>query len=179
MIQTSLEPTCASNPANRTDAQDKLLGALIGLARSTFGNEYNLTDETAAVVISGLIAALAEDIDTSEVAGLLERAAQEKHRLVPGCATCAYPCGRTSDCDMPLVWRAAENICALKRQLLDHLGVIAAYAHKEAPVVGYSTQQVNELIYRVLFTVGEDWDPEYLIPVLTESKMLIQMYADA
>lgn len=177
-MQTQFEQIHIENSANQTDAQDKLLGALIGLARATFGNEYNLTDETAAIVISGLIAALAEDADTSEVAHLFERAAREKHRLVPGCATCAYPCGRTSDCEMPLVWRAAEDICALKRQLLRDLAVIAAYVYKKS-VSGYTNQQINDLIYRALFAVGEDWDTEYLRPVLTEVETLKHLYADA
>lgn len=161
------EPSCTNHINSGAALRDKLLGALIGVARSTYGNEYNLTNETAAVIVDGLVAALSADIEDNAVQNLLERTANEKHRLVPGCATCAYPCGRTSDCDMPLVWRADKGICALKVRILTALYGIAVQTHSAA-VPG----AISEFLYKGLFAVGEDWDPEYLMPIVTEAETL-------
>ena len=42
----------------------------------------------------------------------------EKHRVAPGCATCAMPCGNTNDYDFVRLWAAPESIRTLKLQML-------------------------------------------------------------
>ena len=55
---------CAGNvgvcgkKADTAELQDKLTGALIGLARATEGNEHVVSDSTAAVIVEGLFATL-------------------------------------------------------------------------------------------------------------------------
>ena len=44
--------------ADTAEIQDKLTGALIGLARATEGNDHMLSASTAAVIVEGLFATL-------------------------------------------------------------------------------------------------------------------------
>ena len=43
-----------SKKADTAELQDKLTGALIGLARATEGNQHVVSDSTAAVIVEGL-----------------------------------------------------------------------------------------------------------------------------
>lgn len=81
--------------------QDQLTGALIGLARSTDGNEWALKDSTAAIVVEGLFATLTNvNFDNEALQRLIDRVEEEKARLIPDCAVCASPCGKNNDYDM-------------------------------------------------------------------------------
>lgn len=54
--------------------QDQLTGALIGLARSTDGNEWALKDSTAAIVVEGLFATLTNvNFDNEALQRLIDR----------------------------------------------------------------------------------------------------------
>ena len=79
-----------SAPVTDTQRQrDALLGALVGLARSTVNEpKTENTDET------------------------------EKHRVAPNCATCTMRCGNTDNYDLARLWAAPEDIRALKLRLL-------------------------------------------------------------
>ena len=76
-----------------TDAQrqrDALLGALVGLARSTVNalrRMYHIVET-------------------------------EKHRVAPNCAICTMRCGNTDNYDLARLWAAPENIRTLKLRLL-------------------------------------------------------------
>lgn len=58
--QTASCKACAGNvgvcgkKADTAELQDKLTGALIGLARATEGNQHVVSDSTAAVIVEGL-----------------------------------------------------------------------------------------------------------------------------
>ena len=102
-----------------TDAQrqrDALLGALVGLARSTV-NEPK-TEDTDRVLASGL--RLAADPDAAEDAlrRMYSIVETEKHRVAPNCATCTMRCGNTDNYDLARLWAAPEDIRALKLRLL-------------------------------------------------------------
>ena len=102
-----------------TDAQlqrDALLGALVGLARSTV-NEPK-TEDTDRVLTSGL--RLAADPDAAEDAlrRMYHIVETEKHRVAPNCATCTMRCGNTDNYDLARLWAAPEDIRALKLRLL-------------------------------------------------------------
>ena len=62
--QTAGCKACAGNvgvcgkKADTAELQDKLTGALIGLARATEGNEHVVSDSTSAVIVEGLFATL-------------------------------------------------------------------------------------------------------------------------
>ena len=91
-----------------TDAQrqrDALLGALVGLARSTV-NEPK-TEDTDRVLASGL--RLAADPDAAEDAlrRMYHIVETEKHRVAPNCAICTMRCGNTDNYDLARLWAAA------------------------------------------------------------------------
>ena len=88
-----------------TDAQrqrDALLGALVGLARSTV-NEPK-TEDTDRVLTSGL--RLAADPDAAEDAlrRMYHIVETEKHRVAPNCAICTMRCGNTDNYDLARLW---------------------------------------------------------------------------
>lgn len=88
----------------------------------------------------------------------------EKFKLVPDCAVCSSPCRRTSDYNMENIWNAPENIRSLKLLILFGVRNMAAYAH-HAMILGYTDDEINCFFVKALFTIGEDWDTENLLPV--------------
>ena len=93
-------------------ARDALLGALVGLARATT-NEPK-TDDTDEVLNAGLRLAAQPDAPEERLQRMLAIVQTEKHRVAPGCATCAMPCGNTNDYDFVRLWAAPESIRTLK-----------------------------------------------------------------
>ena len=151
------------------ELQDKLTGALIGLARATDGNEHMLSDSTAAVVVEGLFATLTNvNFDNDALAAILDRVAMEKQRLVPECFRCASACGRSKDYDMEKLWNADEDIRSLKSLILFGIRGVAAYAY-HAAVLGCRDECIHRFLYKALFAIGmDDWGMEELLPIVLE-----------
>ena len=84
--------------------RDTLLGALVGLARSTSSEPK--TENTDAVLNAGLRLAAQPDAPAETLQRMLDITRAEKHAVAPNCATCAMPCGNTKDYD-----------CAVQRPL--------------------------------------------------------------
>ena len=97
-------------------ARDALLGALVGLARATTSEPK--TDDTDEVLNAGLRLAAQPDAPEERLQRMLAIVQTEKHRVAPGCATCAMPCGNTNDYDFVRLWAAPESIRTLKLQML-------------------------------------------------------------
>ncbi len=173
--QTAGCKACAGNAgvcgksAHTAELQDELTGKLIGLARATFGNEHLVTPSTAAVIVEGLFATLTNvNFDDQALLSMMERADEEKRRLVPGCYTCASSCGRNNDYDMRKLWNAHEDIRSLKSLILFGIRGIAAYAY-HAAVLGYEDDTIHNFLYKALFAMGmEDWGMEELLPIVME-----------
>ena len=89
-------------------ARDALLGALVGLARATTSEPK--TDDTDEVLNAGLRLAAQPDAPEERLQRMLAIVQTEKHRVAPGCATCAMPCGNTNDYDFVRLWAAPESI---------------------------------------------------------------------
>lgn len=107
---------------------ERLLSALIGLARATEGNEELVTEETGQLLFQGLSMVLTEEENTTDsneqshrLAELLADIREEKKRLVPNCFDCASPCGRTADYDMREFWDAEKEQVDLKLVLVRRL----------------------------------------------------------
>lgn len=138
------------------ELQMKLMGALIGLARATDGNEHLISQSSTALVIDALSAVQADE-DTLQT--LLVRASDEKRKMVPDCFLCANPCGRTSDFDLKELRHADEEVRTVKLQLL------SAIRHLAGKNTGYDTG----LLYKALVVIGmEDYTAEDLHPILQE-----------
>lgn len=101
--------------ADTAELQDKLTGALIGLARSTEGNEGLVSTSTDKVVLEGLFTTITNvNFNNETILKLIDRIDEEKKKLVPNCFSCASSCGRTNDYDMKNLWNDNEDIRSLK-----------------------------------------------------------------
>ena len=147
-----------------TDAQrqrDALLGALVGLARSTV-NEPK-TEDTDRVLASGL--RLAADPDAAEDAlrRMYHIVETEKHRVAPNCAPCTMRCGNTDNYDLARLWDAPEELRTLKLRLLAALFTLAQRR---------STDRIRKEICDDLFVLAEDWDSSLLSPIVRRAEEL-------
>ncbi|MBR2782643.1 MAG: hydroxylamine reductase [Firmicutes bacterium] len=135
-------------------AQDRLTGALIGLARAAEGNEDRLTAATDRLVLEGLFTTVTNVSFNSEtVDALTARVRAEKERLIPPCLTCDSDCGRNDDYDLDLLWQADEDQRSLKSLILFGIRGMAAYAY-HAAVLGSSDPEINAFFYEALRAVG-------------------------
>ncbi|MDO5400953.1 MAG: hydroxylamine reductase [Eubacteriales bacterium] len=146
--------------------QDRLTGALIGLARAMDGGITG--GGNAELVQQSLFATLTNvNFDDEALASLIDRVHAQRALLVPGCAACASACGRTADYDMELLWTAPEDIRSLKSLILFGIRGVAAYAW-HARILGCQDEAVNRFLYKALFALGEDWGVEELLPIVLE-----------
>ena len=152
--------------------QDQLLGALIGLARAISGNEDLITDTTDQLVLESLTAIHPQYAkETSQLSQLLLAVSEEKKRIVPDCAVCCNPCGRTENYDVAHLHAAPEDVRALKYQVLADIQEMAANARKDelSPDIRHDVHHrihhdeahdVHNLaawLYKVLFSLGIDY----------------------
>lgn len=145
--------------------QDKLTGALIGLARATDGNEHLISQSSTNVIVEGLAATMpyitSDDIMLDKLIQCVE---EEKRKMVPNCFLCESPCGRTDDYDMNNLWNAAEDIRSLKSLILFGIRNMACYVQQ-----GYQDDVIQEFFYKALIVIGmDDWNAEELQPVVME-----------
>ncbi len=163
---TGAAGVCGKN-ANVAALQDRLTGALIGLARATDGDTHP-TDKSYRLMIKGLFTTITNvNFNETTIKELIDEVHAEKQSLVPSCSDCAKPCGRNDDYDMSKLWDANEDIRSLKSLILFGIRGMAAYAY-HADVLGYSDNTVNEFFAKALFAIGEDWGMEELLPIVLE-----------
>lgn len=111
--------------------EDKLLGALVGLARATDADEHLTTPTATALILRAL------NGSDAETEALLARAGEEKQKIVPNCATCAAPCGRTADYDMKKLHSALPPVREAKLRILQALKALAANFRADNSVLLY------------------------------------------
>ncbi len=152
-------------PADTAALQDKLTGALIGLARAAEGNRP--TESTDRAMLAGLFTTVTNvNFNSETVAEMTEKVHREPERLVPRCGSCAAACSRNDDYDMNGLWNADEDIRSLKSLILFGLRGMAAYAY-HALVLGYSDREVNDFFYEALLAIGKDNNTmETLLPLV-------------
>ena len=106
----------------RTEA-DALIGALIGLARAMESGEASPVPESWRILRDGLAAASGADAPALRQA--LRQVQHEKLRLLPDCASCPHPCGRTDDYDMATLGDDGEEVRRIKLAILHRLQAMA------------------------------------------------------
>lgn len=155
--------------ADTADLQDKLTGALIGLARSTQGNEYKVSASTHQLIIEGLFTTLTNvNFNNDTIQQLINRVEAEKRKLIPDCYACAASCGKNNDYDMNNLWEADEDVRSLKSLILLGIRGVAAYAY-HAAVLGYHNEQVQNFLIKSLIFIGMDEaGMDELLPVVLE-----------
>lgn len=147
--------------------QDKLTGALVGLAR-TLSGEAEIKESTGRLMLEALFTTVTNvDFDEETVRDYIRRVHEEKAKYAPACAACGAPCGKTNDYDLNQLWAADPDIRSLKSLILFGIRGVAAYAY-HALVLGYTDDALFRFIAKALFAIGEDWDMEQLLPVVLE-----------
>ena len=137
---------------------DSIIGALIGLVGACGSNSK--TTSTDGVIISSL-AFISDhpDCTDDEVAAAVSNIRAEKFVVSPGCATCASPCGNTSDYDMNRVYSAPDHIREAKLRLISELSCLAA---KTVKSVNTLSQNDMETVMRALSYISYDIAKEYI-----------------
>lgn len=155
--------------ADTAELQDRLTGALIGLARATEENETLVTAATDRLVLDGLFTTITNvNFNNETINTLIDRVNAEKERLVPNCLCCSSSCGRNGNYDMKDLWNGDEDIRSLKSLILFGIRGMAAYAY-HAMVLGYTDADVNKFFYKALFAIAmKDWGMDELLPIVLE-----------
>lgn len=148
--------------------QDRLTGALVGLARCVDAGGLKVSGKDAELMLEGLFATLTNvNFDGAALNRLLERVQEEKRVLAASCQDCVDPCGRKDDYDLNDLWNAQEDIRSLKSLILFGLRGVAAYAY-HAMVLGAVDDEIIDGIFKGMFYVGEDLAMEQLLPEVLE-----------
>lgn len=99
-----------------------LIGALIGIARATDGNEHLITKESTALLLECLAASPATE---EELNTLLSKINALKRSMVPDCFRCANPCGRTDAYDCSRIDAEPESVRNAKYDILSKLQTLS------------------------------------------------------
>ena len=149
--------------------KDKLLGAVIGLARATENNEELITEVTDSVLAEGLVATLSDSTySDSELEEIYNRIMAEKQRIIPSCFTCAFPCGRTDNYNMQELYAMDTELRSLKTQLLTGIQTLANKPNRDA--------ETNTYLYKALILFGIYWDEDGMIPILENLNKIMEKY---
>lgn len=147
--------------------QDELTGALIGLAHAC--RDVPVTGRTSRIILEGLFTTVTNvSFDGDSIREMIRRVQEEKAAIVPDCRGCGAPCGQNNDYGMAGLWYGDEDIRSLKSLILFGIRGMAAYAY-HAMVLGYSDETVNRFFLKALFSIGEDWGMEELLPIVLET----------
>lgn len=144
--------------ADTAKLQDRLTGALIGLAHACAEQEAANRTALTPLVLEGLFTTITNvNFNDETIEILIEKVRTEKKKLAP----------LTPDYDMADLWNAEEDIRSLKSLILFGIRGMAAYAY-HARVVGYSDETVDRFFFTALDTLRKDLPMEELLPVVLQ-----------
>jgi hydroxylamine reductase len=152
--------------ADTANLQDKLTGALIGLAMAAKCSEP--TPETDKIVMEGLFTAITNvNFEDESLRKQIGKTNAAKDKLEKGC-TCGPECIKPEEYDMDKLWGDDPDIRSLKTLILLGLRGMGAYAY-HAMVLGYTDKDVNEFLYTGLRTIGETGNVDKLLPLVLKT----------
>ena len=145
--------------AGTAKLQDKLTGALIGLARAAEGNEALITPATDKLILKGLFTTVTNvNFNNETIQAIIDDIHAEASRLSGS--------GKVHDYDMEQLWNAHEDIRSLKSLILFGLRGMSAYTHHSA-VLGYTDDAILAFFYQGLRAIGQDdWGMNELLPIV-------------
>jgi hydroxylamine reductase len=145
--------------ADTAELQDKLTGALIGLARAADGND-KASEKTYRIIVEGLFTTVTNvSFDDTAIIHQINKTEDEKAKLDPSSKA------GSNDYDMSVLWDDNEDIRSLKSLILFGMRGMAAYAY-HAMVLGYTDDDVDHFFCEGLSAVGEDLTMEQLLPLV-------------
>ena len=135
--------------ADVANLQDKLTGALIGLAGGIKNNAPSTEEKN--LIIEGLFTTITNvNFNESTIKAMIDKI----HSISAG-----------SDYDMTNIWNADEDIRSLKSLILFGIRGMAAYAY-HAMVLGYEDATVNTFFVEALNVIGQELGMDDLLPVV-------------
>ena len=144
--------------ADTAKLQDRLTGALIGLARACAEQEAAKRTALTPLVLEGLFTTITNvNFNDETIEILIEKVRTEKKKIAP----------LTPDYDMADLWNAEEDIRSLKSLILFGIRGMAAYAY-HARVLGYSDKTVDRFFFTALDILRKDLPMEELLPVVLQ-----------
>lgn len=164
--------------------RNKLLGALVGLARASECKE--ISESAGSAYIDGLALAFSScpeeftsltsasggstytQPDEETILAMIDRLHEEKALMAPDCAACQYPCGRTFDYDMEEVYGASETLRDAKMNLFAALAAIAVTAPANA------SKENRQFISDALFQISCTYEASQLSEPLKTAEVILQ-----
>ena len=138
--------------------QDKLTGALVGLARTC--QNAAATAHTYRVILEGMFTTITNvNFNTTTTQAMIDKVHAEAAALSSSPA---------ADYDMNNLWNADEDIRSLKSLILFGMRGMAAYAY-HALMLGKSSDEVNAFFVKGLAALAEDWGMNELLPIVMET----------
>ena len=155
--------------ASTAELQDKLTGALIGLARAAEGKEDLVTADTHRLLVEGLFTTITNvNFNNETFSVLIEKVESEKERLAPRCCLYVSACGRNDNYAVQNLWTSDEDIRSLKSLILFGIRGMAAYA-SHASALGYTDETIHSFFFKALAAIGmDDWGMDELLPIVME-----------
>ncbi len=144
-------------PQDTANLQDALTGAMVGLAQVAEGKA--LAPSRTKAVLEGLFTTVTNvDFDSARVQQYIDTVHAETKVLG----------GAVADYNMQNLWDENEDIRSLKSLLLFGLRGMAAYAF-HALVLGYTSEEVDEFLFKGLRAVGDSSaSMESLLPLVMD-----------
>ena len=146
--------------------EDRIISVLIGLVGACNNNPK--TAGTDSLVIKALaFPLLYPEYDEKALRQMIDEIYSEKNAVAPGCATCAAPCGNTSDYDMRRIYEADDAVRKVKLQILEKIQELAAYiCHNQESGIIPSVN--SEFFYKALSYISYDMDEAVFLGFLDE-----------
>ena len=129
----------------------EIFGALIGLARTTDGNEHLINENATAVILECL-----RDHSETNQCNLLEKIDSIKFQMVPDCYACACPCGKYNAYDISSVLKEQSHVNQLKRNIMD---LLIRFAQTRQSI----NSEEEMILYRSLILLGIDEPSEEIL----------------
>ncbi len=146
--------------ADTARLQDKLTGALVGLAKATKGQEDRIAEATETLVAESLFTTLTNvNFNNETISALIKTVETEKDSFAP----------ETPDYDLNDIWNADEDIRSLKSLILFGIRGMAAYAC-HARALGYRDPEIGRFFFKALAAIGIDKPGmDDLLPIVLET----------
>ncbi len=141
--------------------QDKLTGALVGLAR--LANGENPGEKASRVMIEGLFTTITNVNFDNEAIYLQIEKVREAQAAIAGLQDFTK-----LDYDVTGLWQGDEDTRSLKSLILFGLRGMAAYAY-HALMLGYRDEEVDSFFFKGMQAIGEDWGMDKLLPIVMET----------
>ena len=157
---------------------NQLFGTLIGLARTMVSNEDLVTESTTLTLLEGLdfckqnlvcidvknAVLNCDALNSDAVSAMIKRVTEEKKKLAPNCFYCMASCGKNDDYPLENLKFLNVSVRSIKFDMINSSLELANYS------LAHRDDVLDKFIIKLLFAIGmDDWDEEYLLPIVRES----------